>query len=228
MQLVITIIILAFCAGAYVYVKKTDDKRNAEVDHKAISEKTAQEFINAKDVSDNCLYTLDGVKFAFVKIDGLCLELYSESELLSICKSLSADLSKFRSEFKYVSVSRPIDISRNLQYYSDLYSSAESDRRKALRWEMEDLTMMATSGETLERQHYVILWSGKKEHENDLIKRTAELAKIFNDNNVTAAPVQKKGGIVMLCNLIFNPAYVQLEDHSDIDSLITALKEKTS
>lgn len=46
---------------------------------------------------------------------------------------------------------------------------------------------MVMSGETLERQYYIIIWeSTKREDERGIVARAEELAKIYNENRIKA------------------------------------------
>ena len=77
-----------------------------------------------------CLYTTDGYIFAYIKIEGLNLELYSRQEQKLICRELSAALSGIKRPYKSDAVSRPADISRPLSEYQRLYNSAAGGEKK--------------------------------------------------------------------------------------------------
>lgn len=96
MQIAIAVITLLICGGVLYWFKRTEaqkrQRRSEEEDDERIkaAQKTAQEFVNAKDLGSNCLYTTDGYIFAYIKIEGLNLELYSRQEQKLICRELSA------------------------------------------------------------------------------------------------------------------------------------------
>ena len=88
------IIVIVLCGGAYFYFDKANHQRKTydgggDPD---VSEKTAQDFVNVRDIGENCLYTLDGKIFAYVKIEGICLELFSDHELRALSNSCSRRL----------------------------------------------------------------------------------------------------------------------------------------
>ena len=206
MQFIVLAVVLVLSGAALFYLKK-NEKKNKEIDVELLREKTAQEFVNAKDISGSCLYTLDGSILAFIKIEGISLELYNSDELVQLCKGLSASLSKFRFPFKYIAVSRPVDVSKTMSEYDEMLQTAEGGRRYLLKNDMAELANMVMSGETLERQHYIAIWRVKNEDEKILKGRATELAKCFTDCYLGAEVLDKRG-IVTLCNLVNIPAYV--------------------
>lgn len=230
MQIVVAIITLALCGGFLWWFKRSEEKKRTrrhseeEEERKLAAQKTAQEFVNAKDLGNNCLYTLDGMIFAYIKIEGLCLELYSKAEQKQICKNLSSALSQVRRPYKYLAVSRPVDISKSLQEYEEMYSTAEGGRKKLLRNEMRELADMVMSGETLERQHYIVIWDTvNRADEHSMSIAANDIVKKFTENGIRAELVDKKG-IVKLCNLVNIPAYVHIES-SDIEDTIAVLAD---
>lgn len=225
MQIAIALITLALCGGFLFWLKRSENKKrirsSSEEDdaRKAAAQKSAQEFVNAKDLGNNCLYTLDGMIFAYIKLEGLCLELYSKQEQKLICKNLSSALSQVRRPYKYIAVSRPVDISKSLQEYEGLYGTAEGGRKKLLKNEMRDLADMVMSGETLERQHYIVIWDSiQRTDERSIVIAANELLKKFAENGVSAELLDKKG-IVRLCNLVNIPAYVHIESADVMDAI---------
>lgn len=230
MQIVIAVIVLALCGGFMLWFRYSEDKkrkkRDSDEEREAAAKATAQDFINAKDLGENCLYTLDNNVFAFVKIEGLCLELFSRGDQKRLCHTIATRLSGIRYPYKYIAVSRPVDISKSLQEYEELYENAEEGGRKTLlRNEMKELADMVMSGETLERQHYIAVWGNiNKVGEKDIVKRAEDIAKIFEDNGVQPihTEVVDRKGIVRLCNLINIPAYVHIES-TDIDETMSVL-----
>lgn len=138
MQIAIALVTLALCGGFLWWFRKSENRRSfkrseeesAERERKA--QETAQEFVNARDLGENCLYTNDGYIFAYLKVDGVCLELLSRQEQKALCRQVSAALSLVRRPYKFSGVSRPADISKSLQKYSELAEQAVGGRKKLL------------------------------------------------------------------------------------------------
>ena len=231
MQIIIALITLAICGGSLYWFKKTEEKKKRRKSYEEdelreqAAKQTAQDFVNAKDLGENCLYTLDGMIFSFIKIEGVSLELYSRAEQKQLCKRLSTALSQIRRPYKYIAVSRPVDISKSLQEYNELYTSADGGRKKLLKNEMNELAEMVMSGETLERQHYIAVWDSiQRSDEQSMISAANELQRKFSESGVHADVLDKKG-IVRLCNLVNIPAYVHIEDAADIADAISVLSD---
>ncbi len=230
MQIAIALITLALCGGFLFWFKRSEEKkkirRSSEEDEerKAEAQKTAQDFVNAKDLGKNCLYTADGMIFAYIKIEGLCLELYSRAEQKALCQRLSSAISQIKRPFKFIAVPRPADVSKSLQVCQELYSVAEGGRKALLKNDISELADMAISGETLERQYYLAIWDTiQKVDENIIISVAQEIEKKFNENGVQADLLDRKG-IVRLCNLVNIPAYVHIES-ADIEDVIAVLSD---
>ena len=138
MQIAIALVTLALCGGFLWWFRKSENRRSfkrseeesAERERKA--QETAQEFVNARDLGENCLYTNDGYIFAYLKVDGVCLELLSRQEQKALCRQVSAAFSLVRRPYKFSGVSRPADISKSLQKYSELAEQAVGGRKKLL------------------------------------------------------------------------------------------------
>jgi hypothetical protein len=219
-----TIIVIVLCGGAYFYFDKANHKRKTydEGGDPDLSEKTAQDFVNVRDIGEHCLYTLDGKIFAYIKIDGICLELFSDHELRTLSNNCSKQLSKYNHPYKYIAVSRRVDLSKTLRTYQEIYSTVQGGRRALIRQEIEELAALEMSGDTLERQHYIAVWcEAKDEHERELVARATELAGIFSENRINARLIDGRE-IVRLCGLVNVPDYAHIEN-SDIDTTIAAL-----
>ena len=72
---------------------------------------TAQAFINVMDIKDQCLYTLDGCVMTYIGITPISTELLSEKEKAHLEISITAEFRNLNKPFKFIAVSRPIDIS---------------------------------------------------------------------------------------------------------------------
>lgn len=226
MQIAIALVTLALCGGFLWWFRKSENRRSFKrsEEESAERERKAQEFVNARDLGENCLYTNDGYIFAYIKIEGLNLELYSRQEQKLICRELSAALSGIKRPYKSDAVSRPADISRPLSEYQRLYNSAAGGRKKLLSSDMNELAAMVTTGETLERQHYIAIWDTvQRSDERTITAAAQEIVKKYTDNGIHAELLDKKG-IVHLLNLVNNPAYVHIEN-TNIEDVISVLSD---
>ncbi|GKX31370.1 hypothetical protein SH1V18_38500 [Vallitalea longa] len=212
MDLTILIVIISICivAGIIVFIKPRYNKKNKS-QKLSQSQITANEFINVKDIRDKYLYTLDGQIFMYIKIHPISIDLLSQREKEQLTKNLTAELSSEREPFKFIAVSRPVDISNVTNNFMNLISATNDRvRKKLLRNEILSMSEYALSGEVVERQFYLMIWD-KEKNESDLYKRCSILKEKFNSVNIDV-DILNEQDIIRLCNLINNPAYVHLED----------------
>lgn len=194
--------------------EKTDNKKE-----------TAQDFVNVKDIKDKFLYTRDDQIASYIQINPIDINLLSKREKQSLSRTLTAELTSERKTFKFIAVSRPVDISPLLTEYQNIISNTNNQKQKELlRHEMYSISNFALSGEVVERQFYIMLWEDYEEGiERDLLKRAMEFASKLESSSIKCN-ILTQNKIVRLCNLINNPAYVNLEGTS-FDVGMPILKE---
>lgn len=191
-------------------MKKNSKKKDIEI-NKGLE--TAQEFMNVLDIKGNFLYSKDKYIFAYIRINPISIDLLSKREKRNLCQKLTSELSAEQSKFRFLAVSRPIDITPLINDYSNIMINSDNPKQKELlRHEMIVMSNYAMSGEVVERQFYIRLFEKYEEGiERDFIKRVTEFALRF-ENSKVPCEVMKEQGIIRLCNLINNPAYSHIED----------------
>lgn len=187
--------------------------RNKEkIDNK---KQTAQDFVNVKDIKDKFLYTRDEKIASYIQINPIDINLLSKREKQSLARTLTAELTSERKTFKFIAVSRPVDISPLLTEYQNIISNTNNQKQKELlRHEMYSISNFALSGEVVERQFYIMLWEDYEEGiERDLLKRAMEFTSKLESSGIKCN-ILTQNKIVRLCNLINNPAYINTEGTS--------------
>ena len=186
--------------------------------------RTAQEFINVRDVKDKYLYTKDGMVLTFLRVHSISIDLYSKSEKHSLIRQLTAELSDIQYPFKFMAVSRPVDISPLIADMQSMLKDAGDKQKELLRQEILQMSGYALSGEIVERQFYISLWEKYEDGvEKDLFKRAALLAEKFSGNGIGCDVLTEKE-IIRLLNLVNNPSYTHLED-TEYSASVPTLKE---
>ncbi|MDT8717040.1 hypothetical protein IAI10_10255 [Clostridium sp. 19966] len=213
MKPIIPIIMIIVCltlGGALIFLKK-HKRKSKEILNK--DEHTANEFVNVKDIKDRFLYTRDGQIIMYIKINPISIDLFSEREKKQLNKTLTAELSSEQKPFKFLAVSRPVDISPLINEYTQIISSTSEQKQKdLLRNEMLVMSNYALSGDVVERQFYIMLWEKYEDGvERDLSKRCYEFVSKFESGSI-CCEILKEQDIVRLCNLVNNPAYSNIED----------------
>lgn len=207
MRPIIAIIMIIVCltlGGALIFLKK-HKRKSKEILNK--DEHTANEFVNVKDIKDRFLYTRDGQIIMYIKINPISIDLFSEREKKQLNKTLTAELSSEQKPFKFLAVSRPVDISPLINEYTQIILSTSDQKQKdLLRNEMLVMSNYALSGDVVER---------------DLSKRCYEFVSKFESGSI-GCEILKEQEIVRLCNLVNNPAYFNIED-SELKATILLL-----
>ncbi|ERI90663.1 hypothetical protein HMPREF1982_03701 [Clostridiales bacterium oral taxon 876 str. F0540] len=214
MNPIVSIIVIIICliggGATLVYLKAGKKKTKETIDKE---QKTANDFVNVKDIKDRFLYTRDGQIIMYIKINPISIDLLSEREKKQLCKTLTAELSSEQKPFKFLAVSRPVDISPLINEYTQIISSTADQKQKdLLRNEMLVMSNYALSGDVVERQFYIMLWEKYEDGiERDMTRRCYEFVSKFESGNIRCE-ILKEQDIVRLCNLVNNPAYANVED----------------
>lgn len=224
-SLIFPIIMLAvtLAGGGFLLLFLKTARKGAGAGAGSTAMQTAQQFINVEDLRDKYLYTRDGMVFTYLRIHAVSIDLYSRAEKSALIKTLTAELSDIRYPFKFMALSRPVDISPLIAEMGEMLKGAEDKRKELLRQEMLQMGSFALSGEIVERQFYIALWEKREEGtERELSRRAALLCEKFAAGGV-ACDILAEKEIVRLLNLVNNPSYVHLED-AETEASIPVLK----
>lgn len=198
--------------GGILIFKLKSGKRSSQADEHGMALRTAQQFINVKDIREQYLYTRDGMIFTYLRVHAVSIDLYSKSEKNMLIKTLTAELSDIQYPFKFIALSRPVDISPLTADMQELLKTSEGKRKELLRQEILQMGGLSLSGEVVERQFYIALWERQEEGTlRELSKRAALLCEKFAAGGIACEILAEKE-IVRLMNLVNNPAYAHLED----------------
>jgi len=196
---------------AYFFIKRSEKNRYKEDN---IPNATANEFINVKDIRGNFLFTRDDLMLCYLKLTPISIDLYSKTEKKNIIKTLTAEMSATQFPFKFLAVSRPIDISPLISEHHSLLTTTNIIQRELLKSEMAVLQNYAMGGDIVERQFYIIIWGKALEGmERELLNRARQIAENFSGSRIPCEILQQQD-IVRLCNLVNNPSYSHIEDNN--------------
>ncbi len=174
---------------------------------------SAQDFLNIQDIRNDVLYTRDGYMMAYMLIHPFNKDLLSERELIKMTSILTGELSQEKKPWKFLAVSKPVDVAPILSENQELLANSQDVVQKnLLRCENAFMAELATSGVISERQFYMMCW--EKQDTADALevkKRIQDMVNRFESVGVWA-DILKKPDIIKLLNLIHNPEYVLLED----------------
>jgi len=211
LPIVMMFICLAGGGVAYFMMKKAEKNKYKE---KAAPEAAANEFINVKDICGNFLYTRDGLALCYLKLTPISIDLYSRTEKRNIVRSLTAEMSATQFPFKFIAVSRPIDISPLLSELHSLLMTSDAKQRELLKAEMIEMSNFAMGGDIVERQFYIVIWDKANDGiQRELMNRARLFAENFNGSKISCEILNQQD-IVRLCNLVNNPSYTHIEDNN--------------
>ncbi|MCL2255148.1 MAG: hypothetical protein FWC09_11965 [Lachnospiraceae bacterium] len=214
MLLPIIMIILCLVGGGAAYFFITNNEKNKYKDKTTPETEAANNFINVKDINGNFLYTRDGLALSYLKITPISIDLYSKTEKRNIVRTLTAEMSGTQFPFKFIAVSRPIDISPLLNELHGLLMTTDLKQKELLKAEMIEMSNYAMGGDIVERQFYIVIWDKAHEGiERELLNRARLLAEIFNGSKIPCEILGQQD-IVKLCNLVNNPSYTHIEDNN--------------
>ena len=209
----VSVIICFLVFLAMYFMQKRNRKYNAaEEQMKQRSIKTAQELVNVKEIDDMFLYTKDNYIITYIKVQPISIELMTDEELHDLAVNLTEGFSSERRAFKFLAISKPVDIAPLISKYSDLLSvSQDQIQKKLLRSEVRVITDFSLSGGIVEREFYYMFWTKCRDGaEKELKKSVTEFAKNINDAGI-GAWILKKQSIIKLLNLVNNPALSSIE-----------------
>ena len=208
--IIMIIVCTALGGGAFLFIRLTDKRKNQAA--AAEDQKTANEFVNVKDIKGKYLYTRDQLVLCYLKISPISIDLFSKSEKQQLVKQLTANMSGIQHPFKFLAVSRPVDITPLISELSAALATSDPKQKELLKQEILEMTTFALSGEVVERQFYIVLWEKADEGaEKEVLVKVKDFAGNLGDCGI-GCEILEQQDIVRLCNLINNPAYMHLED----------------
>lgn len=204
--------------------KKANEKENKE--DVSDEERTAQDFTNTIDIdNDGILHTIDGYFMGYVKVEPLSIDLLSSNERKILVRNLTAKLSGFEYAWKFLAISRPVDVSPIINsYQAELNVTGDIVRRKLLRSSIMELSNFAMNGEVVERQFVFCLWQeAKNKNSLDILKKSLNnMQRLLSSSNVKAMTLERPE-VIRLLNLFNNPTASFFENNSEIDSDILSV-----
>lgn len=176
--MILPIIMICVCillGGGVLFYTKFAAKKKAEAKSSAADPavRSANEFVNVKDIRGKFLYTRDGLALAYLKILPISIDLFSKNEKKQIIRQLTANMSSVQYPFQLLAVSRPVDISPILSELSDtLTGTADMKQKELLKQEIVEMSGFALSGEVVERQFFIKIWDKAHDSvERDLLQK---------------------------------------------------------
>lgn len=200
----------------FIFINRTQS--NKTMTSKIQQKKTAQQFVNVKDIDDIFLYTNDGYILSYLQVHSISSDLLSDNEKAVLKRKLTNEFTEFNQEFKFEAVSRPIDIAPYITDYKNIIqNSIDVIQKQLLKEEIKVISDFSLSGEVVQREFFYVIWEKDSDNaEQELKNKADELAHRLNNAGMRCKVI-KKQEIIKLCNLVNNPTYATIEG-TNIDS----------
>lgn len=183
---------------------------------KTSSALSANEFIEVIDIKDDVILTRTGF-ISILRIIPVYADLLSKTEEKMMIREITSDFSRLNDTFKFLCISRPIDIAPLLESFQEELSLSTDIRRELLKSEIQEMTNYALSGTIVERQFFILFEEKDKKDARARLKERVEKA-IANSKTLNLELLEDKE-LIKFANLIYNPSTVNLEDTNIEDNI---------
>ncbi len=190
---------------------------------------TANQFVNVSDIKGNFLYTKDNMIFGYLRIYPFNKDLLSKEELRAKTQILTSSFESDRKNFSYFAMQREIDLDGQKKDLENKYRSelASVGTRHLLKIMIDELTVLSTSGQNYEHQHYIKLWepyttSNRPEVEAELKIRLQDFKNRYESVGI-ATEILSQQDIIKVCSLFASAAqapFLQLGKNSRYEPMV--------
>lgn len=190
---------------------------------------TANQFVNVSDIKGNFLYTKDNMVFGYLRIYPFNKDLLSKEELRAKTQILTSSFESDRKNFSYFAMQREIDLDGQKKDLENKYRSelASVGTRHLLKIMIDELTVLSTSGQNYEHQHYIKLWepytsANRPEVEAELKIRLQDFKKRYESIGI-ATEILGQQEIIKVCSLFASAAqapFQQLGKNSRYEPMV--------
>lgn len=187
--------------------------------------KTCNEEINILDIRNNAIYTRDDYIIMALKINSINIQLYSKRELNQKIKEITTELTNDLKELKFLSISRPVDVTGLIDKLREILSDAETQKRKnLLKQNIRETIRLTITGDVVERQNFITIFEKNTDiAEKELLKRAMDLVNKFANCGIKAEILNEQE-LIQLCNSTLNINFAFREDNEEYDERVPYLK----
>ena len=157
----------------------------------------------------------DDYAISYVRLQPPMSSLWSKREKRMRTNTLVAEVSKDKAPWILTAVSRPMDITQLINQYRQKRDETDDPiRKQILKQETRELQTKVGAGEAIERQFFIKVWMNNKPGvEAELMDRARNIISAYESIGVLGH-ILKKPEIIRYCNLVHNPAYINMDDVS--------------
>ena len=183
--------------------------------------------INILDIRNNTIYTKDKDIVMAIKIHSINIQLFSEKELENKVKDLTIELTKDLKEIKFLSISRPVDVTAVINNLTNILTDSQNEKQKILlKNNIRETRRLTVSGDVVERQNFVTMYNNYSDIAGkELLKMVMDLADKFNNCGIKAE-ILREQELLQLCNSVLNINFAFKEDAEDYLEVIPFMERQ--
>ena len=175
--------------------------------------KSCNEEINILDIKNNAIYTRDGYVIMALKLNSINIQLFSKRELNQKVKEITNELATDLKELKFLSISRPVDVTDLVEKLRGILSKSDIQKQKnLLKQNIRETIRLTITGEVVERQNFITIFDKNGDMvEKELLKRAMDLTNKFGNCGIKV-DILNEQELIQLCNSTLNINFAFRED----------------
>ncbi|MGN0973172.1 MAG: hypothetical protein ACI4OT_00355 [Bacilli bacterium] len=176
--------------------------------------KSCNEEINILDIKNNAIYTRDNYVIMALKLNSINIQLFSKRELNQKVKEITSELASDLKELKFLSISRPVDVTDLVEKLRGILSKSDIQKQKnLLKQNIRETIKLTITGEVVERQNFITIFDKNSDMvEKELLKRAMDLVNKFGNCGIKVDILNEKE-LIQLCNSTLNINFAFREDN---------------
>lgn len=188
--------------GVNVFAKKEEKQRSCNDE------------INILDIKNNAIYTRDNYVIMALKLNSINIQLFSKRELTQKVKEVTSELSSDLRELKFLSISRPVDVTELVEKLREILSKSDIQKQKnLLKQNIKETIRLTITGEVVERQNFITIFEKNSDTaEKELLKRAMDLVNKFGNCGIKV-DILNEQELIQLCNSTLNINFAFREDN---------------
>ena len=188
--------------GVNVFAKKKEKQRSCNDE------------INILDIKNNAIYTRDNYVIMALKLNSINIQLFSKRELTQKVKEITSELSSDLRELKFLSISRPVDVTELVEKLREILSKSDIQKQKnLLKQNIKETIRLTITGEVVERQNFITIFEKNSDTaEKELLKRAMDLVNKFGNCGIKV-DILNEQELIQLCNSTLNINFAFREDN---------------
>ncbi len=182
--------------------------------NKKEKQKSCNEEINILDIKNNAIYTRDNYVIMALKLNSINIQLFSKRELNQKVKEITSELASDLKELKFLSISRPVDVTDLVEKLRGILSKSDIQKQKnLLKQNIRETIRLTITGEVVERQNFITIFDKNSDMvEKELLKRAMDLVNKFGNCGIKV-DILNEQELIQLCNSTLNINFAFREDN---------------